>query len=72
MSLGFYLGAVGFGLLVRSTTLTFGVLFGVIPLHIFYLKYFEELELEMRLGQPYLAYKQSVPFLFPSWISLKR
>jgi protein-S-isoprenylcysteine O-methyltransferase Ste14 len=36
-----------------------------IPVHVFYLKYFEEYELELRLGQEYLEYKRRVPFLLP-------
>jgi protein-S-isoprenylcysteine O-methyltransferase Ste14 len=67
MSLGFYLGALGIGLLFCSTYLVFGALIVVIPVHVFYLKYFEELELELRMGQPYQEYKKSVPFLLPRW-----
>lgn len=69
MSLGLYLFALGTSILIRSTYLTFGTLFLVIPAHVFYLKYFEELELELRLGQPYVEYKQKVPFLLPNWSS---
>jgi protein-S-isoprenylcysteine O-methyltransferase Ste14 len=72
MSLGLYLGAVGLGLVVRSTYMTLGALLVVIPVHVFYLKYFEEYELELRLGQTYLAYKQQVPFLLPEGFSRKR
>lgn len=67
MSLGFYLGAIGIGLLVRSTYMTLGALLIAIPIHVFYLKYFEEYELELRMGDPYLEYKQRVPFLVPGW-----
>jgi protein-S-isoprenylcysteine O-methyltransferase Ste14 len=69
MSLGFYLGAVGLGLLVGSAYMTWGALLVVIPVHLFYLKYFEEYELELRLGQTYVAYKQRVPFLLPRWFA---
>lgn len=65
MSLGFYFGAIGSGLLIGSTYWIAGAFFVVIPVHIFYLKYFEEYELELRLGRPYLEYKQKVPFLLP-------
>jgi len=65
MSLGFYLNCVGLGLVAGSTYLTLGSLLGVIPTHVFYLKTFEELELALRLGQPYVQYKQRVPFLIP-------
>jgi protein-S-isoprenylcysteine O-methyltransferase Ste14 len=67
MSLGLYLASIGIGLLAGSTYLTMGALLGVIPVHVFYLKYFEEYELELRLGQSYLEYKQRVPFLLPGW-----
>jgi protein-S-isoprenylcysteine O-methyltransferase Ste14 len=72
MSLGLYLGAIGIGLLAGSTYLTVGTLLGVIPVHIFYLKYFEEYELELRLGPSYAEYKQRVPFLLPIRIPRKR
>jgi protein-S-isoprenylcysteine O-methyltransferase Ste14 len=65
MSLGFYLICVGIGLMVGSTYITVGSLVGIIPVHIFYLKYFEEYELELRLGQSYIEYKGRVPLLVP-------
>jgi protein-S-isoprenylcysteine O-methyltransferase Ste14 len=71
MSLGLYLGAVGLGLVVGSTYMTLSALLVVIPVHVFYLKYFEEYELELRLGQPYVEYKRRVPFLLPRWFSRK-
>jgi protein-S-isoprenylcysteine O-methyltransferase Ste14 len=66
MSLGFYLLAAATGFLSGSTVVTLGALLGVIPAHVFFLQYFEELELELRLGEPYVQYKKSVPFLIPS------
>ena len=65
MSLGYYLGALGLGFISGSTTLTLIVVLGFIPAHLFFLKFFEEKELELRFGEPYMEYKQSVPFLFP-------
>jgi protein-S-isoprenylcysteine O-methyltransferase Ste14 len=65
MSLGLYLWSVGIGLLVGSTYLTLGALLAVIPVHVFYLKYFEEYELALRMGPSYLEYKRRVPFLLP-------
>ena len=65
MSLGYYLVCVGVGLVVGSTFVTVGTLVGMIPAHLFFLKYFEELELELRFGQAYLEYKRKVPFLIP-------
>ncbi|HEU0294909.1 MAG TPA: methyltransferase [Anaerolineales bacterium] len=69
MSLGFYLWTLAIGLASGSTFVTLVVLLGWIPTHIFFLKYFEELELELRFGESYLEYKKSVPFLFPNFIS---
>jgi len=38
---------------------------GIIPAHVFFLKFFEELELELRFDESYKQYKQKVPFLIP-------
>lgn len=65
MSLGFYLFALALGFVSGSTFVTLAVVIGLIPAHIFFLKYFEELELELRFGTSYLEYKKSVPFLIP-------
>jgi protein-S-isoprenylcysteine O-methyltransferase Ste14 len=65
MSLGYYLFALGIGLISGSTLLTLFVLMGIIPAHLLFLKFFEELELELRFGDTYKQYKQKVPFLIP-------
>ncbi len=65
MSLGYYLSALALSLLIGSTVLTLYVLVGLIPAHVFFLKFFEERELELRLGEPYRQYRQEVPFLIP-------
>lgn len=65
MSLGYYLLALSMGFISGSTLLTLFVLLGIIPAHIFFLKFFEELELELRFGDSYKEYKQKVPFLIP-------
>ena len=65
MSLGFYLGCLALGLLSGSTYFTLWLLIEVIPAHVFYLKFFEERELGLRFGNPYLEYRREVPFLFP-------
>jgi protein-S-isoprenylcysteine O-methyltransferase Ste14 len=72
MSLGFYLLCIGISLMAGSTSITLGSLALIIPSHMFNLKYFEEQELEIRYSQPYLRYKQNVPFLIPKLISLDR
>jgi len=65
MSLGYYLFSLSAGFISGSTFLTIYVLLGIIPAHLFFLKYFEELELELRFGESYKEYKQKVPFLIP-------
>ncbi len=67
MSLGFYLFALALGFASNSTFILLAVSLGLIPAHIFFLKYFEELELELRFGEVYLEYKKTVPFLFPKF-----
>jgi len=63
MSLGYYLFSLSAGFIFGSTLLTIYFLLGIIPAHLFFLKYFEELELELRFGESYKEYKQKVPFL---------
>jgi protein-S-isoprenylcysteine O-methyltransferase Ste14 len=65
MSLGYYLSILALSLLIGSTLLTVFVLAGVIPAHLFFLKFFEERELELRFGESYRQYKHEVPFLIP-------
>ena len=67
MSLGFYAGCLALGLLSGSTYFTLLFLVAAIPTHIFYLKFYEERELEVRFGRPYLEYKEKVPFLIPNF-----
>lgn len=67
MSLGYYLWTLSLGLISGSRFLTYVVLLGFIPVHVFFLKFFEELELELRFGEPYKEYKQKVPFLIPKF-----
>ena len=66
MSFGFYLGCLALGLLSGSTYFTLWLLVEVMPAHIFYLKFFEEKELELRFGHSYLEYQKKVPFLIPN------
>jgi len=65
MSFGYYLLSLAIAFVSGSTLITLGVVLGVIPAHIFFLKYFEERELELRFGESYLEYKKNVPFIFP-------
>ena len=66
MSLGYYLFSLGVGFISGSTLLTLYVLLGLIPAHVFFLRFFEELELELRVGESYQAYKQNTSFLIPT------
>ena len=65
MSLGFYLFALALAFASSSTFVLLVASLGLIPTHAFFLKYFEEVELELRFGESYLEYKKSVPFLIP-------
>jgi protein-S-isoprenylcysteine O-methyltransferase Ste14 len=65
MSLGYYLLALSIGFISGSTVATLVVLLAIVPAHLFFLKFFEELELGLRFGESYEQYKQKVPFLIP-------
>jgi protein-S-isoprenylcysteine O-methyltransferase Ste14 len=65
MSLGYYLFLVGIVFISGSTLATSIILLGQIPAHLFFLKFFEELELGLRFGESYEQYKREVPFLIP-------
>ena len=65
MSLGGYLFLIGYAIAFSSSYLLLVSLVGIIPAHIFYLKIYEERELELKFGEEYLKYKKVVPFLLP-------
>jgi protein-S-isoprenylcysteine O-methyltransferase Ste14 len=65
MSLGYYLLSPSLGFISGSTLVTLAVLLGLVPAHLFFLKFFEELELGLRFGESYEQYKQKAPFLIP-------
>ncbi len=67
MSLGIYLICIGLSLLGGSTFFILWLLIVLIPVHVFFLKYFEERELEIRFGESYREYRQRVPFLIPNF-----
>lgn len=67
MSLGFYLICIGLSLIGGSTFFILCSLIVLIPAHVFYLKYFEECELEIRFGESYREYRRKVPFLIPDF-----
>ncbi|NUQ83240.1 MAG: hypothetical protein HUU11_00885 [Anaerolineales bacterium] len=67
MSLGFYLCALALAFASSSTFVLLAASLGLIPAHAFFLKFFEETELELRFGESYLEYKKTVPFLIPKF-----
>lgn len=67
MILGFFFMVIGFGLFSSSSFFLLWSLLVFIPVVVFWLKYFEEYELEMRFGKSYVEYRQRVPFLFPNF-----
>jgi protein-S-isoprenylcysteine O-methyltransferase Ste14 len=70
MALGFNLICSATGLVTGSLFFTLFSLIAVLPAIIFFLKYFEESELEIRFGQPYREYKKKVPFLIPRFLRI--
>ena len=67
MALGSYLSLLGVGLMAHSTYFFFFNVLVLVPSHIYYVRYFEEFEVELRLGEPYIEYKQRTPFLIPKF-----
>ncbi len=65
MVLGTLISLVCLGLWFRSLLVVVWALVPVTPAWLFFVKYYEERELEVRFGKPYLAYKARVSFLFP-------
>lgn len=56
---------LSFGVWIRSTLFLAWVLLLVTPAFLAFLKAYEERELEIRFGQPYLDYKTRTPMLLP-------
>lgn len=54
-----------FGLWKQSALFVAWVLLWLTPAFIFFLKVYEERELEIRLGKPYLDYRAKTPFMWP-------
>jgi protein-S-isoprenylcysteine O-methyltransferase Ste14 len=67
MMLGLYLFCTGIGLFAGSTFFILWSLLALIPANVFFLKYFEERELEIRFGESYREYRRKVPFLIPDF-----
>ena len=56
---------IALGLWLRSTLFVVWVIVLVIPAWVVFLKVYEERELELRFGAPYLEYKVNTPMLWP-------
>lgn len=56
---------VALGLWLQSALFVIWVLLWLTPAFIFFLKAYEERELEIRLGKSYLAYREKTPFIWP-------
>lgn len=65
MVLGFFAAFVGLGFLFHSVSLVFIWTPAFIILNIVEMKFVEEPELELRLGDAYRQYKKSVPMFIP-------
>lgn len=65
MVLGMSAFLVSFGLWTRSGEFVLWTLGLVLPAMLYYLKTFEERELEIRFGASYLEYKDRTPLLWP-------
>lgn len=67
MLTGMFTALIGVGFWIGSISLSFIVTPLLIYLNYIELKRIEEPELEMRLGQEYIEYKNRVPMFFPSF-----
>ncbi len=65
MVLGTLAFLVALGIWFQSFLFVFWVLVLVTPAWLFFVKLYEERELEIRFGAPYLEYKAKTPMLFP-------
>lgn len=65
MVLGTLAALVSMGLWFQSLLFTAWALLLVSPALLYYVRVYEERELELRFGQPYLEYKARTPILFP-------
>jgi protein-S-isoprenylcysteine O-methyltransferase Ste14 len=68
MHLGWTIVLVALALLMQSFTLLVIFIPLFVLVHILYLKFIEEKELEKKFGQAYLDYKKSVPMFIPRLI----
>ncbi len=70
-----FLGCINYYIgicILFNSLISFVVVLIIIVVGIFYIKVFEEKELEARFGNEYIKYKENTPFLFPFKLNLKR
>ena len=65
MHVGWTVSLIGVAVLMQSFTLLVIFISLFIMVHIVYLKFVEEKELEKKFGQAYIDYKKKVPMFFP-------
>ena len=65
MVLSFLAFFVALGLWFQSALFVIWVLIGLVPAWVVFLKVYEERELEIRLGAPYLEYRSRTAFMWP-------
>jgi protein-S-isoprenylcysteine O-methyltransferase Ste14 len=65
MVLGGLVGLAGLGMWLQSVGFLVWALGVLAPCFVFFLKHFEERELEIRLGAPYVEYRRRTPMLWP-------
>ena len=67
MVLGTLLLAVALGFWLQSLHVVLWAVVWLSPAWLIIVRVYEERELELRFGAPYLAYKRRTPFLWPRW-----
>lgn len=65
MVLSALIGLVGLGIWLRSAMFLVWTLAVLLPCMLIFLRYYEERELAIRLGAPYLEYRARTPMLWP-------
>jgi protein-S-isoprenylcysteine O-methyltransferase Ste14 len=72
MHVGWTVLLIGVAVLMQSFTLLVIFIPLFIAVHVIYLKFVEEKELEKKFGQAYIDYKKKVPMFFPRLIRVEK
>jgi protein-S-isoprenylcysteine O-methyltransferase Ste14 len=70
ISFGYYLGAIAMGFVFGPRLLTLAIILGLIPAHLFFLKFFEEFELELHFGKITKNIKRKSPFCSQGFLKI--